>query len=111
MKNFVKPGKCIKYTNATGADIPSGQAIVIGDVVVVATGIIKNGEEGEVLTEGVVRLAKVAGQAFALGAKLYWDPAAKNLTTTAGALKVIGFCAEAELAASTSAEVKLCPGL
>ena len=111
MKNFVKPGKCIKWTNDTGADIPSGQAVTIGDIVVVTTGIIKAGAQGEVLTEGVCRLSKLAGEAFGFGVKLYWDNTNKRLTTTASTHKAIGFCAEIELSASTSAEVKLIQGM
>ena len=107
MKNFVKPGKCIKWTNDTGADIPSGQAVTIGARVFVATGVIKVGAEGEVLTEGVVRLAKVAGVALAIGADAYWDNAAKNVTNVAAGNTLMGFVAESELAASTSVEVKL----
>ena len=108
MKNSVQPGKVLTWTNGTGSLVKSGEAVVTGSRVFVATGDIADGKEGELLTEEVVKLEKTASQAYALGATLYYDPATKKVTSTAGSLKAIGYAAKAALSADTHANVKLC---
>lgn len=45
---------------------------------------------------------KTTGEAWAIGQTLYWDPATKKFTTTAGALKAV---AEASAVAGSSATI------
>jgi predicted RecA/RadA family phage recombinase len=109
MKNSVQMGKVLTWKNATGSLVKSGTPVVTANRVFVATGDIKDGEEGELLTEEVVRLAKTTGQAYVLGTTLYWDPTGGGkLTSTAGSLKAIGYAAGAYDNAATFANVKLC---
>lgn len=109
MKNSVKPGKCITYVNISGADIPSGKLIVCGNHVFCTTGVIKNTESGEVLTEEVIRYGKTTGQAWVVGTTLYYDPATDKLTSVAGSLKVAGFAAEVAASGDLIGECKLWP--
>lgn len=108
MKNFVKPGKCITLVNPSGAALVSGQMVVCGSRVFVATGAAAIAGTVEVLTEGVVRYSKTTGQAYVVGTTLYYDPATDKVTSTAGSLKAVGYAAEIAASADTSAEVSLC---
>lgn len=75
MKNFVQDGKNIRFT--AGADIASGDPVVIGQLPGVASGAIANGAAGIAHTEGVYTLS-VRGvngggnSAVAFGDKLYF---------------------------------------
>lgn len=107
MKNFVKPGKVITLVNPSGAVLASGQMVVCGSRVFVATGKAEIGATLEVLTEGVVRYSKTAGQAYVVGTTLYYDPATDKVTSTAGSLKSVGYAAEIAASGDASAEVSL----
>ena len=64
-------------------------------------------EEGSLAVEGVFRLPAKSGEAFAVGQQLYWDPSAKQLTTTDSSLKKIGYAFAAKASEGTAAAVKL----
>lgn len=109
MKNFIKPGKIISYTNG-GSAINSGDVVVISGVGVgIATGDIANGAEGELLMEGIVSVTKNAGSPISFGVPLFWDAGSGYVTTTPGSHQLIGYCAKAALSADTSVQVALVP--
>jgi predicted RecA/RadA family phage recombinase len=101
-KNFVQEGKTLDYT--AGADISSGQFVLIGAIGGVAKTNIANGKVGAVHVKGVFNVVKASG-AITQGAKLYWNSTNSNLTTTASGNTFVGVAAEA--AASGDATVKL----
>lgn len=105
MKNYVKPG--YKTTHAHSAAVVSGQAILVGTELLVATGSFGADQEGEYLRAGVVSLPKVAAQVQAKGANIYWDDTAKNLTTTASGNTLAGKVDKAALSADTHVEILL----
>jgi len=81
--NFICPGKTVVYTNATDADIKSGQFVLIGALAGVALVDIAAELSGNAAIEGVYALPKTAG-AITQGAKLYFDAEATPVGGTAG---------------------------
>lgn len=58
MKNFIEAGHTLDWTNSTTADVSSGDLVVVGDLVGVASGNIAVGGEGVLFTSGVYELPK-----------------------------------------------------
>ncbi len=100
--NYVQRGEALNYT--AGADIKSGDFVLIGALGGVAKTDIANGKSGAVHVKGVFSVAKASG-AVTQGAKLYWNSTNSNLTTTASGNTFVGVAAEA--AASGDATVKV----
>lgn len=100
--NYVQRGEALNYT--AGADIKSGDFVLIGALGGIAKTDIANGKSGAVHVKGVFSVAKASG-AVTQGAKLYWNSTNSNLTTTASGNTFVGVAAEA--AASGDATVKV----
>lgn len=83
MKNFVQPGKTLSWTNATAAAVVSGDPVLVGNVLGVATGDIAIGATAALELEGVFTLPKVSTDNIAQGAVLAWDVSTGKLTTAA----------------------------
>lgn len=81
-RNFIEDGRVLQYLNNGGADIVSGEAVLVGKLMGVALVDIPVGASGSVVLERVWELPKAAG-AVPQGAQLFWDPAAGALTTEA----------------------------
>lgn len=81
MKNYIQDGKTISFTPT--AAVASGEAVLLGMLLVVAIGAIAANTPGEGVTEGVFELPKKSTDVVAQGVDLYWDDTAKELTTTA----------------------------
>lgn len=105
MKNFVQPGDVL--TVIAPADVASGDLVLVGSLFGIATASAKAGAELEVTAGGVYDLPKVSAQAWTQGAALYWDPAAKLVTSVAGALTKIGVAAVAAANPSAAGRVRL----
>lgn len=109
MKNFKYLGH--KITITAGADISSGDPVVVGDLFGVACGDIANGESGEVQLTGVVgSIPKDTATAFAQGASVYWDVADGELNDDSVNNKLVGYAYEAALAADATMTVLLAYG-
>lgn len=83
MRNFIQPGEVLTFTVPVGGCV-SGTPYLIGALVVVATVTANAGDRAEFKANGVFDFPKAASQAWAEGAIVYWDNAAKNFTTTVG---------------------------
>lgn len=105
MKNYISEGKKVEFT--AGANVLSGEPVVIGDLVGVSATDVLNGAEGVAEVEGVFLLTKKGADVIAKGVKLYWDAALKEVTITAAANKVVGYAYEAAGAAVLTVTVKL----
>lgn len=81
MKNYIQDGKTISFTPT--AAVASGEAVLLGMLLVVAIGAIAANTPGEGLTHGVFELPKKSTDVVAQGVDLYWDDTAGELTTTA----------------------------
>lgn len=88
MKNFIQSGGVI--TVIAAAATASGKLVVAGDLVGVSQYGAAIGEEMEIARIGVFELPKTSAQAWAVGAKIYWDAANSVCTTTASTNKLIG---------------------
>lgn len=88
MKNFVQKGDTV--TVIAPSDVASGDGVLVGSLFGVATGAALAGAEVEIQTVGVHTMAKVPAQVWTQGAPVYWDNAAKNVTTTVGSNTKIG---------------------
>lgn len=102
---FVQPGEVIDYT--AGANIASGQVVLMGARIGVALKAIANGETGPVQVTGVFNIAKLSTDNMAQGALLYWDNTNSRLTTTASGNTLAGFAAAAAGATTTSVNIKI----
>lgn len=102
---FVQPGEVIDYT--AGANIASGQVVLMGARIGVALKAIPNGETGPVQVTGVFNIAKLSTDNMAQGALLYWDNTNSRLTTTASGNTLAGFAAAAAAASTTSVNIKI----
>ncbi len=101
--NYIQEGKALNYT-PSGADVASGDFLVIGAIGAVAKTDIADGKTGAVHICGVFSVAKASGS-ITQGAKLYWNSTNSNLTTTASGNTIVGVAAAA--AASGDATVPL----
>lgn len=97
---FVQPGEVIDYT--AGANIASGQVVLMGARIGVALKAIANGETGPMQVTGVFNIAKLSTDNMAQGALLYWDNTNSRLTTTASGNTLAGFAAAAAAASTTT---------
>jgi predicted RecA/RadA family phage recombinase len=108
---YTDTADAIDYT--PGSAVTAGAVIVLGSMVAIATQDIAANEKGSLALEGVFVVPKITG-ALTVGVPIYWDPAGNPVggtagsgaaTGTAGALKKMGYVAEA--AASGDATVKV----
>lgn len=107
MKNFVQQGD--NLTLPAPYDRLSGQAALIGSIFGVASVDVLSGVDAAFVTEGVFDLPKAASQAWTIGAKIYWDNTAKNLTTTSSGNTLVGVATKAvgSGAGETIGQIKL----
>ena len=89
--------------------LTSGQVAQVGSIIGVAQGAAAISADVVLVRQGVFTLTKTAAQAWTLGQTLYWDNAARAVTTTVGSNKIIGAAFAAALAADTAGQV-LCDG-
>lgn len=88
MKNFIAVGNSLTFT--ASAALASGAGVLIGAIFGVAATDIANGAQGAANLTGVYDLPKTASQAWTVGAKIYWDDAAKRCTTVTTSNTLIG---------------------
>ena len=105
MKNFVQTGDVV--TVIAPAATVSGQALLIGSLFGVACTAAASGAPVEIRTVGVFDLPAASADVIAAGAKVYWDNAAKQVTSTVGSNTLIGCVTEAKAASTTVARVRL----
>ena len=105
MKTYVQPGEQI--TVAAPAAVVTGDGVLIGTLFGVAQETTAIGLDVVLIRRGVFIMPKATGTAWAVGGKLYWDNAAKNITTVVGANTVVGCAALAALSADTTGNVLL----
>lgn len=79
MKNFVQPGRVIDVPSAAAA-VTSGQVVIIGAHIAIATNDAAIGEPYNAVLDGVFEVPKAAGAAWTLGLPLMWDASASAFT-------------------------------
>lgn len=88
MQNYVQPGASL--TLPASEDVTSGRGILIGSIFGIAQHDADSGDDVSILRHGVVTHAKTSAQAWAVGAKLYWDNTNKVFTTAASGNTLVG---------------------
>ena len=107
MKNFIKNGDRMTWTNGTGAAVLSGDPVVVGDRVYVACVDTLDGQSGELATTGVFRLPKKAATAVNQGKMAYLATATVDLSESATDAVQAGVFWASAAADDTHANVRL----
>ena len=105
MKNFIQAGDHI--TVPAPAVLTSGKPAMVGNLFGVAEHSAVVGQDVTLARKGVFILPKATGQAWAVGARVYWDTANGVVTTTAGSNQLIGAVAAAAIASAALGTVLL----
>ncbi|GEP11814.1 DUF2190 family protein [Methylobacterium gnaphalii] len=107
MKNRIQKGDTV--TLIAPYDVASGGGLLVGSVFGVANFAALSGAPVEADVVGVFDLAKADAQAWAQGAKIYWDNTAKVCTTVNTSNTLIGaaMLAVANTAGLTVGRVRL----
>lgn len=106
MKNYIQHGDTLTFTAPAGG-VTAGLGYLIGATFVVAQYTAAAGQPFEGRVIGVIELPKVSAQAWAEGAVIYWDNAARNCTTTVGSNTKIGIAAATAVNPSATGRVRL----
>lgn len=119
MQNYIQEGDRMEVTLGSGeTGFASGKGYLVGAMFGVITSLTRNGQtvfstqasaQGDIAVlalEGVFTLPKATG-AITLGAKLYWDNTAKNITTTASGNTFCGYAWTAQSSGDATVQVKL----
>ena len=88
MKNYVQDGEVVALP--APYDVASGGGFLVGSLFAVAVNAAASGATVQGMTRGVISLSKTSAQAWTIGAKVYWDNTAKEVTTTASGNTLIG---------------------
>lgn len=105
MRNYVQDGDTLPLI--APYDVSAGGGMLIESLFAVAIAAALSGAAVQGRTRGVIDLTKATGQAWTLGAKLYWDNSAKNVTTTSSGNTLIGVAVLAAASGDTVGRVKL----
>ncbi len=104
--NYIQPGRTLTVTAPTGG-VASGDGVLVGQLFGVAQHDAAEADELELLTEGVVELAKATPLAIAAGDRLFWDATNKRLDKTATAQVCVGLAVLAAADADATVRLKL----
>lgn len=111
MKNFVKDGDTITLPAAPYA-VASGGGLQIGSLFGFAHGDAAISAPVVIETRGVFAHTKLGSQAWTVGAPIYWDNAAKLLTSVVGSNKLVGYAVVAVgSGAGETTGMIYCPGV
>lgn len=93
MKNFVQEGNTL--TLPAPYNVAAGEGAQVGSIFGVAQNTALSGADCEFARNGVFTLKKTSAQAWTQGVKLYWDNAAREVTSVVSTNLLIGAAAAA----------------
>jgi predicted RecA/RadA family phage recombinase len=106
MKNLIQQtGRNI--TVPAPYNVSSGGGVLVGSLFGIASVTVLAGAAVAIDTGGVYAITKTAGQTFTVGAKVYWDDAAKSVTASSSGTTLIGVATRAAAGADATAAVRL----
>jgi len=105
MKNFVQEGEHITYT--ASADISSGDVVVVGARIGIASKDIASGATGALAVKKVFTLPKKSTDVIAQGALVYWDADPGEITVTATDNTLAGYAHSAAGSGTTTVNVNI----
>lgn len=88
MRNYTQRGDVLAVT--APYNLKSGEGMLVGALFGIATADAAEADEVQMLTVGVVELAKVEAEAWTQGQKIYWNNVARLATGTAAGNTLIG---------------------
>lgn len=106
MKNFVQPGDTLTVDTPAGGAL-SGAGVLVGAIFGVAAYTSLAGAPLEIVTEGVFDLDKENGEAFAAGAKVYWNAVEKKATSSAPGNAWIGVATHGVIGSTPTVRTRL----
>lgn len=104
MKNFIAAGSAL--TLPAPEAVTSGAGVLVGAIFGVANGAAAAGADVVLSVAGVFELPKAA-EVVTVGAVIYWDDTAKNVTGTATGNTKIGVAVEAAGSGDATLRVRL----
>lgn len=108
MRNYIKRGIGLDLVAPSGG-VTSGTGVKIGSIIAIPSVDAAEGETFNGDTEGCFEHAAATGQAWTLGALLYWDDTNKVFTTTATSNTKAGVAIAAKGSSDAVGSVKLIP--
>ncbi|MBB4837291.1 putative RecA/RadA family phage recombinase [Sphingomonas kyeonggiensis] len=96
MRGYIQDGDTLPFV--APYDVAAGGGVLVGAIFLVAIAAVLTGKGGQGRRRGVMDIAKTTGEAWTQGQKLYWDNAAKKLTTTAAGNTLVGAAAQVQAA-------------
>ena len=105
-KNSIQPGRVLTVPAPTGGAL-SGAPVLVGTLFGVAQADAEEGADLEILTEGVVELAKATPLGIDVGDRLFWNGGDGVLDKTASAQVCVGVAVATAASADTVVRVKL----
>ena len=106
MKTYIQPSHTLTVTVPAGG-VTSGQGVLIGTLFGIAQYDAVEGAELEILTEGVVEIAKTSALQIDVGDRLFWDATNKVVNKTATAQVCVGIAVSAAANPSGTVRIKL----
>lgn len=110
MRNHIQRGDTLTIPAPTGG-VSSGDMVLVGALFGVAAADADEGDDVAVSVEGVFELPKTAADAVTVGAALYHDATAGELTVTDTDNTRVGYATMAAGAGVLTVAVKLTPGV
>lgn len=106
MNNYVQPGGALTVTMPDAKT--KGAGVKVGTKLFgIAHETYTSGQVGVIWTEGVFDVAKTTGQAYAVGAAVWWDDTAGKVTSGTGANLEVGVVTVAAGSSDTTARIRL----
>lgn len=106
MKNFVESGEYLSLAAAPYA-VTSGQGVHVTAIFGIAVADALISTPVEIVTKGVFDITKEPALAIALGARVFWDPTNRRITTVTTSAFCVGICVAAALAGDSTVRVLL----
>jgi predicted RecA/RadA family phage recombinase len=106
VKTFIQNGDVITVTAPAGG-VASGEGVVVGALFGIAAFTAAEGEAVEIATRGVYILPKEPTAVIAVGDRVSWDDAAKQIKLPAVGLYPVGIATEAAGNGITTVRVRL----
>lgn len=106
MKTYIQPGHSLTVAAPSGGAV-SGDGILIGTLFGIAQHDAAEGADLEILTEGVVEVAKATPLAIGVGDRLFWNAGNAEVDKTAAAQVCVGVAVAAAADADAIVRMKL----